>query len=106
MKFCSYSQKDIATPKLQRIYFFYLFVPDFLDKFTELVLNEATRKGATTAELAAKTEQMEQFRSWFRNPVFAVLLTYAEVLPVGLVVALVSSLILKKKPEELPANGN
>ena len=37
-------------------------------------------------------------------PVFAVLITYAEVLPVGLVVAFVSSLILKRKPKEIPAN--
>ncbi len=79
--------------------YYYVFAPEFLDKYILHVLSQATRNGATAAELAAKTEEMNQFREMYRNPVFAVLISYAEVLPVGLVVALVSSLILKKKPE-------
>jgi len=76
--------------------YYHLFVPDFMEKWVEVVLNNAVSSGATESELAAKTEQMEQFSNWFENPFFAILLTYAEVLPIGLVVALVSSLILKK----------
>lgn len=78
--------------------YYYLFVPDFLDKYTIHVLSQATRNGATATELAAKTEEMNQFKEMYKNPVFAVLISYAEVLPIGLVVAFVSSLILKKKP--------
>jgi hypothetical protein len=33
----------------------------------------------------------------YKNPLFAVLISYAEVLPIGLVVAFVSALILKRK---------
>ena len=40
--------------------YYYLFVPDFLDKYTLHVISMATRNGATTAELAAKTEEMNQ----------------------------------------------
>jgi small basic protein len=80
--------------------YYYLFVPDFLERWVELAMNEAARKGATAAELAAKADQFEQFSGWFQNPVLAVLLTYAEVLPMGLAVALVSALILKRKPKE------
>jgi len=79
--------------------YYYVFVPDFLDKYTLHVLSQATRNGATAAELAAKTEEMNQFKEMYRNPVFAVLISYAEVLPIGLVVAFISSLILKKKPQ-------
>ena|SRR5688572_12214436 len=78
--------------------YYYLFVPDFLDKYTLHVLSQATRNGATATELAAKTEEMKQFKEMYKNPVFAVLISYAEVLPIGLVVALFSSLILTKKP--------
>lgn len=78
--------------------YYYLFVPDFLDKYTLHVLSQATRSGATATELAAKTEEMKQFKEMYKNPVFAVLISYAEVLPIGLVVALISSFILKKKP--------
>ena len=76
---------------------YYLFVPDFLDKYTEHVMIVATRSGASAAELAAKKEQMAQFTEMYKNPIFAILISYAEVLPVGLVVAFVSALILKKK---------
>lgn len=81
------------------LFYYYLYVPDFLDKYIEHVMLEATREGATEAELAAQSEQMEQFRSWYQKPFMVVFITYMEVLPIGLAVAFVSSLVLKKKPE-------
>ena len=77
------------------IFYYYLFVPDFLDKYIPHVLKEAANKG--DAALAAKTSEMENFKEMYKNPLFVILITYSEVLPVGLIVALVSSLILKKK---------
>ncbi len=79
------------------MFYYYLFVPDFLDKYISHVLMEATRNGATATELAETTKEMENFREMYKNPLFVTLITYVEVLPVGLVVAFVSSLILKKK---------
>jgi hypothetical protein len=81
--------------------YYHLFAPDFLDHFIRYVLADAERSGATAAELAAKAEEMEQFRAMYANPVLAVLITYMEVLPVGLVVAFVSALVLKRKPSEV-----
>jgi hypothetical protein len=80
------------------LFYYYLFVPDFIDVFIPHVLNDAARNGATAAELAEKTKEMADFREMYKNPLFVVLITYSEVLPVGLVVALISSLILKRKP--------
>jgi hypothetical protein len=77
--------------------YYYLFAPDFLDKYTQHVLFMANKGGATTAELTAKAEEMKQFKEMYKNPLFAVLVSYFEVLPIGLVVAFVSALILKKK---------
>src|SRR5690606_635165 len=74
------------------LFYYYLFVPDFLDYYIDYVL-----KLTPEAELADKTQEMENFKEMYKNPLFVVLVTYAEVLPVGLVVALISSLILKKK---------
>lgn len=81
------------------LFYYYLFVPDFIDKYTLCVLNEATRNGASATELAAKTEEMKQFGKMYESPFFVVLISYAEVLPIGLVVAFISSLILKRKPK-------
>lgn len=74
------------------LFYYYLFVPDFIDIYTQHVLNETP-----SSEFAAKTEEMESFSEMYENPLFVILITYAEVLPIGLVVALVSALILKKK---------
>ncbi len=79
--------------------YYYLFVPDFLDQYTLHVLADATRNGASPDELAAKAEQMEDFKEMYKSTFFVIVVTYTEVLPVGLLVALVSSLILKRKPE-------
>lgn len=84
--------------------YYYLFVPDFLDKYTLHVINQMTRNGATATELAAKTQEMAQFNEMYKSLFFAILISYAEVLPIGLVVALVSSLILKRKSSTITSN--
>lgn len=72
--------------------YYYLFVPDFIDVYTAHVLNSCTEAD----DLQAKTAEMANFKEMYKNPVFVILITYSEVLPVGLAVALVSALILKK----------
>lgn len=74
------------------LFFYYLFVPDFLDYYIEYVL-----KLTSEEDLAEKTKEMQNFKEMYENPLFVVLVTYAEVLPVGLVITLISSFALKKK---------
>jgi uncharacterized membrane protein YfcA len=77
--------------------YIFLFVPDFLDKYILHVLDEAAANGATAKELATKTKEMAQFKQIYKNPLFAILISYAEVLPIGLIVVLVSALFLQRK---------
>ncbi|MDO3644918.1 DUF4199 domain-containing protein [Mucilaginibacter sp. L3T2-6] len=70
----------------------YFHLPDYLDKYIPHILKEANR-----ADLPAKTKQMKDFKEMYKNPFFVILFTYTEVLPIGLVVALVSALVLKRK---------
>lgn len=89
------------------IFYYYLFVPDFIDQYSACVINAAQREGATAQELNAKTADMNQLKEMYQNPLFVVLITYSEVLPVGLIVALISSLILKrKKPQAMATDAN
>ncbi len=74
------------------LFSYYLFVPDFMDVYSDYVL-----KNCTPDDLPAKTKEMANFKEMYKNPLFVILITYSEVLPIGLVVALVSALILKKK---------
>lgn len=77
------------------LFYYYLFVPDFIDVYTSHVLNNCAK-----ADLQTKTVEMANFKEMYKNPFFVILITYAEVLPVGLVVTLVSALILKKKSKQ------
>lgn len=76
---------------------YYLFVPDFMDKYNAHLLKEAREAGADAATLSKKTAEAENFKQLYKNPLFVILITYSEVLPVGIVIALISALILKRK---------
>ena len=72
--------------------YYYFFVPDFIDVFTDYVI-----RNSAPDEVEAKTAQMANFKEMYKNPLFAILITYIEVLPVGMIVALISAFIVKKK---------
>jgi hypothetical protein len=79
------------------LFYYYLFVPDFIEVYSSYVLKECS-----ALDLPAKTAEMTNFKEMYKNPLFVILITYSEVLPIGLVVALVSALILKKKQPNNP----
>ncbi|HOY15489.1 MAG TPA: DUF4199 domain-containing protein, partial [Saprospiraceae bacterium] len=58
------------------MFYYYLFVPDFIDVYTNFVL-----KNCTPGDLAAKTKEMADFKEMYKNPLFVILITYSEVLP-------------------------
>ncbi len=74
------------------LFYYYLFVPDFMDVYARHVLTDCS-----PADLPAKTAQIESLKEMYKNPLFVVLLTYMEVFPIGLAVALISALLLKRK---------
>ena len=81
----------------------HFFFPDFMEKYTAYEINKLQASGISATQLANKTKELEQAKEMYNNPVIKILMTYAEILPVGLVITLISSLILKRKT--LPANG-
>ncbi len=78
------------------IEYFYVFT-DFAEKYAAETLARAKAAGATEAELTKQTAEMAQFNKMYKNPFFNALITYMEILPVGLVVSLISAFFLKKK---------
>jgi amino acid transporter len=79
--------------------YYYCFAPDFMKKYSQMVLENLNKEGATAAEIAKQTEEMKMYGEMYKNPLFVILLTYMEVFPVGLVIAAISALILKRKPD-------
>ncbi|MEJ0032856.1 MAG: DUF4199 domain-containing protein [Bacteroidota bacterium] len=80
------------------LFYYYLVVPDFMEKYGEHMMSVAVNHGANAAQLAEKEKEVAQFKELYRSPFFVIIISYAEVFPIGLLIAFVSALILKKKP--------
>ncbi|SKB30272.1 DUF4199 domain-containing protein [Daejeonella lutea] len=80
---------------------YYVFVPDFMEKFSAHLLQKGKDSGASAAEINRQAAELNSMKELYKNPIMVILFTYLEILPVGLVVSFLSALILKRKsPEE------
>lgn len=68
---------------------------DFMADYSAGIVADMRADGATEAAIAAKQSEMAGLLDMYRNPLFRIPITFAEIFPVGLVVALVSALILR-----------
>jgi hypothetical protein len=76
---------------------YHYFLPDFMDKYSAHMVEQLKSSGLPQAEMDAKLEEMKSMKEMYKNPVWFSLFTYLEILPVGLLISLISSLILKRK---------
>jgi hypothetical protein len=76
----------------------------FITAYTASVIEGMRLSGATPEAIAARQVEMDAAIAAYANPLFRVPITFAEIFPVGLVVALVSALILRN-PRILPAQA-
>ncbi|MBX3595112.1 DUF4199 domain-containing protein [Sphingomonas sp.] len=75
---------------------------DYIAKFAAHMIAEREAAGASAAELAALRAQMADMQAMYANPVMRVLITLSEILPIGLLVALIAAVLLRN-PRFLPA---
>ena len=59
-------------------------------------------KGASAAAIDAKVAEMREMAEMYKNPLYRMPMTFVEIFPVGLAVALVSAALLRN-PRLLPA---
>jgi len=76
---------------------YYKFMPDFFDKYAAYMVRKMQNSGATPAAIQEKMEGMKKLRKIYDNPLGNALMTFLEPFPVGLIVSLLSSAVLKKK---------
>src|SRR6476620_5983103 len=76
---------------------YFFFIPDFIEKYSAHMLDQLKASGASQIEIDKQTKEMADFARMYKNPFFNAMMTYVEILPVGLIVTLISSLILKRK---------
>ena len=74
---------------------------DFMADYTKSILSNMKAEGATPAAIQAKAAEMQEMTDSYNNPLFRLPMTFIEIFPVGLLVALVSAALLRN-PKLLP----
>ena len=76
----------------------------FMDEYIAGIMRARQAAGATQAELAKEMAGLETLRQQYDNPLIRLPMTFLEIFPVGLLVALVSALLLRN-PKLLPSRA-
>jgi len=79
---------------------YYKLMPDFHDYFVNSMMEQIRNSGHTQAQIAAELAEAKRFSESYRNPLVNMAYTILEPLPVGLLVTLISSLILRTKSKK------
>lgn len=75
------------------------FATDFMERYSTKMIEDYKNSGKPAAEISEKIEFMKKMKEWYKNPIIFTLITYSEIIPSGLLLTLISSLILKRKPK-------
>lgn len=76
---------------------YYNYMPEFGARYEQYTLDRARARGASESELAKMRLEAEQFKESYKNPVYNSAVTFLEPLPVGVLIALISAGILRRK---------
>jgi hypothetical protein len=76
---------------------YYKFTPNFGEKYAARMMERARAKGASQAELAKKAADLQKFVEDYKKPAYNVAMTFVEPFPVGLLIALISAGILRRR---------
>lgn len=76
---------------------YYKLMPNFADKYAAHMVERAKASGASQQKVDETEKQAKQFKQMYDNPAMNIAITFMEVFPIGLVVALMSAGILRKK---------
>lgn len=71
--------------------------PDYMAKYQAHVIEKARAGGESQAAIDKKVAEMQRFAELYKNPAVNVAVTFLEPLPVGLVFALVTAGVLRRR---------
>lgn len=76
---------------------FNIYIPNFMEKYSEFCLKQLTESGATADVIAAKQSEMAHqtvmyVKAWYRMG-----LTFMEIFPIGLIASSIAALTIRKK---------
>lgn len=76
----------------------------FMDEYAAAMLEARRAAGASAAELAKAAAEAEKMKAAYANPLMRLPITFSEIFPVGLLVAIVSAALVRN-PKFLPARS-
>jgi hypothetical protein len=76
---------------------YFKFMPNFVSDYSNYMVEKLRAAGATQQAIDAKLQEMKELKQLLDNPLKNAAMSFIEPLPVGLIMTLISSLILKKK---------
>jgi hypothetical protein len=76
---------------------YFTVLHDFMDKYWTYTLSKLQASGASAAAIQAEFQKVQKYKQLYENPFLNAAMTFIEPFPVGLVITLISSAILKKK---------
>jgi hypothetical protein len=77
---------------------YYKISPDFFAKYQAYAIEKARAGGESQAAIDKRVADVQRFAELYKNPAINIAITFIEPLPVGLVIALVSAGILRRRP--------
>lgn len=83
---------------------YFKFMPDFGDKYASYEIEKTKAAGANQQAIDAKVQEMKSLKAQLNNPFINAAMTFTEPFPVGLIITLVSSAILRTKKRAITAN--
>jgi Protein of unknown function (DUF4199) len=84
---------------------YFIFMPDFMDKYSAHVVEKARAAGASPAAIQAKLQEVQKSKALYDNPLINAAMTFIEPFPVGLVITLISAAVLRKKAQAQSAQS-
>lgn len=76
----------------------------FMDNYVASMIEDQRAAGVTGAELEAQIAQLNAMKESYANPLFRLPMTFLEIFPVGLLIALISAALLRN-PKVLPGRA-
>ena len=77
---------------------------DFMERYTASRLEKLKAEGVTGEKFAKEVADMQYWKELYKNPLLRMAVTFMEIFPVGLIIALICAAILRKS-EVLPAHS-
>ena len=73
------------------------YMPDFAETYSARIMAKAKADGMPEPELAAQQKKLDEFATSYKDPWYRMSMTLLEPLPVGLVLSLVASGLLRRR---------